>query len=286
MKIFDLHCDTATVLYRKNLSFDNPITQINAAATEGHALTQCFAVFFPDRTETDEAFSLLEGVKEKVFPQFETENLRPILTAEGAGVLAGRPDWVRRLKELDCRMAGLVWNGTNSLATGAMTDDRAPLSEAGIRAVKELTQVGITVDVSHLSAAGTDGILSLTDAPVVASHSNARRVCNHPRNLTDEAATEIFRRGGLVGLNLYPPFLSEDRATIRDAVRHAEHLLTLGGQTGLALGCDLDGVEILPEGIGGFSDLPILFRAFQEAFGTERAEGIFYRNAARFFGLE
>ena len=285
MKLFDLHCDTATALYHKNLSFDNSVTHINAPPLADHRLTQCFAVFFDENSPLPPK-ELLRAVAEEILPTLKRENLRPILTAEGAGALAEEADWIDLLQGYGCAMASLVWNGKNSLATGALTDDKAPLTPEGRRVIEEWVRRGIVPDVSHLSAAGTDEILSLTQAPVAASHSNARACRNHPRNLTDSAAQEIFRRGGLVGLNLYPPFLSESHATVDDILRHAEHFLSLGGETGLALGCDLDGVESLPEGIRGFADLPLLYQRFCTAFGADLADRIFYKNAARFFGRE
>lgn len=286
MKIFDLHCDTATALHHAKLPFDNQTTHINKSNTAGHRLTQCFAVFFPDRLSQAEAEDLFFSVVDGIFPQLNTPEVSPILTVEGGGVLAGREDWISLLAEKNCAMASLVWNGKNPLATGAVTDDNAPLTQRGKDAVKELIANNITVDVSHLSRRGAEEILNLTDTPIAASHSNARGVTPHVRNLSDETAKEIFRRGGLVGLNLYPPFLSEEKASTEDLLRHAEHLLKLGGEGGLALGCDLDGVTSLPAGMKDFGDLPALHRRFCQAFGTALAENIFYNNAARFFGRE
>ena len=284
MKIFDLHCDTATELYHKKLSCHNSVSHLNAAALAEHEVTQCFAVFFdPDSPVPPK--ELLRAVSEEVLPSLKGKSLHPILTAEGAGALAEEEGWIDLLTDCGCAMASLVWNGKNALATGALTDDKAPLTQAGKEAVFEWARRGIVPDVSHLSAAGTNELLSLVSVPVVASHSNARACRDHPRNLTDSAAREIFRRGGLVGLNLYPPFLSKEPATVDDILRHAEHFLSLGGENGLALGCDLDGVEILPEPIRGFQDLPLLYQRFCAALGAESADRIFYENAARFFGL-
>lgn len=283
MNFFDLHCDTATELYRRNLPFDNRQTHINATTVEGHNLTQCFAVFFNDQKDFPEGMDFFHAVVENIFPQLHRPGLTPLLTVEGAGVLAKDPNWIEELHRAGCRMAGLVWNGRNPLATGAVTDDNAKLTPLGKEAVSELLARKIAVDVSHLSAAGTEELLEMTDEPIVASHSNAKALCNHPRNLSDEVAKEIFARGGLVGLNLYPEFLKRERAGIDDILRHAEHFLALGGDRGLALGCDLDGIETLPEGMTDFSSLPLLYHRFCSAFGNDTADDIFYNNAHRFF---
>lgn len=287
MNLFDLHCDTATVLYQKNLPFKNSQTHINYRNLEGHRVTQCFAVFFSDKAKPFPGKDFFSAVADTVFPQLRRPGLTPMLTAEGVGVMAEETGWIDLLLSKNCRMASLVWNGTNSLATGAVTDNRAPLTDAGKEAAKELEERGIVLDVSHLSDKGTEDLLSLTRRPIVASHSNAREVTPHVRNLPDELATEIFHRGGLVGLNLYPPFLSSaGNAVTEDILRHAEHFLALGGEQGLALGCDLDGVEALPAGIRHLGDLPLLHRQFCNAFGETTANNIFHNNAARFFGLE
>lgn len=283
MNLFDLHCDTATELYRRKCSFDNGQTHLNANNIEGHNVTQCFAIFLNDKKEIPDGMDFFDAVVKTVFPQLHRPGLTPVLTVEGAGILAKEPSWIEKIANAGCRMAGLVWNGKNPLATGAVTDDRAKLTPLGKEAVSELIKRKIAVDVSHLSAAGTEEILEQTNAPIVASHSNAKAICNHVRNLSDEVAKEIFARGGLVGLNLYPEFLCKETAKIDDILHHAEHFLSLGGANGLALGCDLDGIDKLPEGMKDFSSLPFLYDRFCSAFGTETADAVFYRNATRFF---
>lgn len=283
MKIFDLHCDTSSVLYHKKLPFDNSVTHINRNNTAPHKVTQCFAVFFNDNRKNPPGMDYFKGVINDIFPQFDLPGLTPILTAEGAGVLAAEKGWIDTLSSCRCRMAGLVWNGRNPLGTGAAADDRAKLTPLGRETVLELIARNIAVDVSHLSAAGTEEILTLTDAPIAASHSNAKAIHDHLRNLSDTVAKEIFRRGGVIGLNLYPEFLAENGADMDDILRHAEHFLILGGEHGLALGCDLDGVDALPEGMTDFSSLQLLYQRFCFEFGKNTADNIFYNNANGFF---
>lgn len=283
MKIFDLHCDTASVLYHKKLPFDNPLTHINRNNIAPHRLTQCFAVFFDDSRPDPLGLSYFNGVINEVFPQLNQPGITPLLTVEGVGVLAEEPGWLNLLSACNCRMAGLVWNGKNPLATGAATDDRAKLSPMGREAVLSLISRRIIIDVSHLSSAGTEEILTLTEDPIAASHSNARAVHDHFRNLSDSFAKEIFRRGGIVGLNLYPDFLAEKDACMDDVLRHAEHFLSLGGERGLALGCDFDGVDRLPRGMTDFTSLQGLYSRFVSEFGEATANNIFYNNAEQFF---
>ena len=281
MRIFDLHCDTATVLYDRGLPFDNRETQIRKNLLDGIELTQCFAVFLNDTLPHPPGLGYVRNVKKAVFPSLP-ETVTPLLTVEGAGVLAAEDGWIDALRGLNCRMAGLCWNGENPLGTGAVKDDSAPLKPAGKEAVCALWDAGIFTDVSHLSAAGVEDVLSAGDFPIAASHSDSRSVWDHPRNLTDDAAKEIFRRGGAVGLNLYPPFLGQT-ADFAAILRHADRFLALGGERGLCLGCDLDGVSSLPEGMRDLSSLSLLYARMKEAFGETLCNAIFYDNAARFF---
>ncbi len=281
MKVFDLHCDTATMLYHHNLSFDNIKTHINRTTVAHTEATLCCAVFFNDEHPNPQPAAFFDGVAEKM-EEIYAPGLTPLLTTEGTGGLAIREDWINLLVARNCRMAGLVWNGKNVLATGAKTDDKAPLTDYGREAVKELIKRGIAVDVSHLSAAGTEEILGLTEDPIVASHSNAKAVKNHTRNLSDAIAKEMFRRGGLIGLNFCPDFLGDGNVTSADIVRHAAHFLNLGGEDGLALGADWDGAP-MPSDMKDFSSLHPLYDTFTAAFGQTLTDKIFYENAASFF---
>ena len=139
--------------------------------------------------------------------------------------------------------------------------------------------------MSHLSDAGFWDVCVETEAPFAASHSNSRTVCPHCRNLTDLQFSELIRRGGLVGLNLYNNFLRDDgqRATLTDAVRHIEHFCALGGQDILAIGADFDGCEALPEGFSTVADITRLAEELRRlGYPQSTIDGLFYANAGRF----
>ena len=179
-------------------------------------------------------------------------------------------------------MGTLTWNGENPIASGNETEKG--LTAFGREAVGELVRWGILLDVSHLNDRSFWELMEETEGPVVASHSNARAVCPHPRNLTDDQARELARRGGLVGLNYYAPFLRPDKKTVEleDVYRHAVHLLELGMEDGLALGSDFDGAD-LPPCLDSCQKVPGLGQCLAERFGRETAEGIMWRSAMAFF---
>jgi membrane dipeptidase len=136
------------------------------------------------------------------------------------------------------------------------------------------------VDVSHLSDPGFWDVAEELSGPFFASHSNARAVFSHPRNLTDEQFTAIIDHNGVVGLNLYANFLGE-RADLDTAIAHLEHWLELGGERTVALGGDLDGCSSLPEGITGIQDLDRLWELLQRNYSEALVRALFFENLMR-----
>ena len=168
--------------------------------------------------------------------------------------------------------------------SGASTDDAAGLRPAGKQLAKTLAQRGVFLDVSHLSAKGFWDLAECIDTPILATHSNSRKICNHPRNLTDEQFCEMIRRGGLVGINFYVPFVTYRRtATCDMVVRHIEHFCELGGAHNLCIGADWDGCDRFPKGISDMTGIALLAEALaRRNYSEQQIAGFLYDNAARF----
>ncbi len=284
LQYFDLHCDTATKMYADGSSFLEPTGHINAPALSVFEhMTQFFAVFINDANRNlgmDYFRAVTENLKEETD---QIRNLTPMLSTEGGNVIEGDPANLDLLAEYGVKIFGFVWNGKNALATGALCDNSEGLTETGKDAAKRLEKLGIYPDCSHLSDRGFFDLADTFAGPIIATHSNARSVFDHPRNLTDEQLRLIFERGGLVGLNLYPNIIGES-PSIEDLLPHAQKMLDLGGENGLCLGCDLDGVSALPSGFNDVSDIPVLYAVLENEFGKTLAEKIVSGNASRFFG--
>src|SRR5690606_30161839 len=125
--------------------------------------------------------------------------------------LAGSVEILRIFYRLGVRAVGLTWNYRNELADGqAEAESGGGLTRAGRAVVREMERLGMLIDVSHLSDASFEQVLEVAEGPVFASHSNARRICRHPRNLTDEQIRAIAARGGVIGINFAPQFLVEE----------------------------------------------------------------------------
>ena len=186
-----------------------------------------------------------------------------VIGIEGGEALQGRLGVLRLLHRLGVRLIGLTWNERNDLADGA-GDFRSGggLSRLGAQVVREMNRLGMVVDVSHLSDAGFYDVLAVSTQPVVASHSNCRALCPHPRNLTDDQIRALAARGGVMGMNFYARFLRETGpATVDDVVRHIEHVAALVGPEHVGLGSDFDGINEPPQGLEDVTRLPRLIDA-------------------------
>lgn len=284
MNYCDLHCDTATKAYLGRKRLTNRGLHINdGALTRFEKAVQTFAVFY-DEERTDNGMDFFFRVKKWLMKNAaEISNLTPVLSCEGGNITGGSIDNLKILADNGVKFFGLVWNGEGFFATGAKKDQKAGLTASGRECIKELNRLGVIPDCSHLSDAGFFELSELCEV-FVATHSDSRSVCGSERNLADAQLKLIFERGGLVGLNLNPPFLSESgKADINDAVRHADKMLSLGGESSVCLGCDLDGVDSLPDGFEDVSDISKLSAVFSKEFGAEASENIIYGNALAFF---
>ena len=269
---------------------------------QGVRWCQCFAIFLPDGLSPEDALAYYRLHQQSFVRQMEKFSRRVVpcrtagdierawaqgktaalLTVENGSALAGRLERVEQLARDEVRMVTLTWNGENELGSGNVTDHG--LSGFGREAVSELERQGILVDVSHLNDRGFDDLLSVVQKPFVASHSNARAVCGHRRNLTDGQIREMVDRRCLIGLNYYNAFLRDDGqvAGLDDLFRHVEHFLALGAEDCLALGSDFDGAD-LPPCLDGPDKAAGLYGYFLDrGLSPALAEKILWKNALEF----
>jgi len=217
---------------------------------------------------------------------------------EGA-VCKGEIEKLHSLYDIGVRMLTLTWNYPNELGypnldSNRKTDSYTPdtkkgLTEKGREFVAEMERLGMIVDVSHLSDGGFWDVAESTSKPFVASHSNAREVCRHVRNLSDDMIRLLADRGGCMGLNFYADFLKESLEEslkpggIEDVVRHALHITNVGGIEVLGLGSDFDGIDTNAE-LPGVQSMGALWDALCKAgFRESELDKIFYGNVLRVY---
>lgn len=170
----------------------------------------------------------------------EQGRIAALLSVEGCEVIDCDPGRLEWLREQGFCMLTLTWNADNALA--GWHGSALGLTPRGRDFVREAQRLGLRIDVSHLSEAAFWQLMDCTQAPILASHSNCRALCDYTRNLTDDQLRALAQTGGTVGLNLYPPFLG-GRADFDTLRAHLEHMLTLCGEDHVALGGDLDGLR-------------------------------------------
>lgn len=204
-----------------------------------------------------------------------------ILSIEGAELIGCDPGQVETAAEWGVRFLNPVWNHANRLSGSNAELPEQGLTSYGRDFVRRMEECGIYPDVSHISDPGFWDLVRLARGPVVATHSNSRALCPHRRNLTDDMFRAIRDSGGVVGLNLYRPFVGP-AGTMEELAAHVEHFLSLGGEKTLCLGGDLDGCEELAAGMEGIQDVPRLWQALADrGYPRQLLEDLFWNNLRR-----
>ncbi len=216
-----------------------------------------------------------------------------ILHMEGAEAIGEDLDALHVWHEAGLRSLGPVWSRPTVFGHGvpfrfpSSPDTGAGLTEAGKRLVRECNALGIMIDLSHLNEAGFDDVARLSDAPLVATHSNAHAVTPSARNLTDRQLDAIRDSGGMVGLNFATVFLREDGRQAADTgwdpiLRHLDHLIGRLGEDHVGFGSDFDGATV-PQDIGDVTGLPrLLGRLAEHGYDEPLLRKIAHEN---WFGL-
>lgn len=219
-------------------------------------------------------------------------HVRTLLSFEGAAPLAGREDQVGLWVSRGLRVFGFVHSYDNALASSSGKGPGLPtpafgLTDAGRRLAEAVFQHRALIDVSHASDRATRELLDIADATggvVVATHSNARALANHSRNLADDAIRRIAKTGGVVGVNFHSPFLRRDRrrATVDDVVAHVRHVASVAGVAHVAIGSDYEGGIVPPKELDSVRGLAVLQRALlASGFSAVDVERILFGNAMR-----
>lgn len=305
ISVFDFHCDTAYALLGDNLNSAGCLAKNNghidldrASKLEGYA--QCFACFTTSIPEQMKHLSPIVVFERELAtiqrevdknsnriaiaysPEEIEQNRRngimsAILTLEGTAGIDYNPALLEDLQMIGFRVASLGWNEKNPLTGSNMTG--GGLTDMGREFVKEAQRLGILIDVSHISDEGFWDIMKITNAPIIATHSNSRALCGHSRNLTDDMFLAICETGGVAGYNMCDEFTGEN-PTIDTVCNHIFHFMELDPSgRHIALGGDLDGVDGMPAGFKGVQSWPLLAeRLMERGMDEETVKNIFWYN--------
>lgn len=305
MNYFDLHCDTIAECWKQKKDlWDNDLHLCLKRGAAYHPWLQCFAAWIPDELRGEGAYRYFEEVYGELLRQealhgdklkicrdeenfqeaARTEKCGAIFTVEGGAALGGRLERVARLKECGVKAVTLTWNASCEIGDGAEVAHPKGLTPFGREVVRELERNRIAVDVSHASEPLFWEVAERAQRPFLATHSNARALCNNPRNLTDSQFCAVRDRGGVVGVTFVRRFLDDSwEAGMDDLLRHIEHFLSLGGEKTVALGGDFDGTD-LPDGMTGVESVEALGDCMlRHNYPESLVQAIFFDNAYRFF---
>ena len=230
--------------------------------------------------ESDGAVSVVRDVA-TLDDCLEDGSLAAVLHFEGAEAIDPGLERLAGFHDSGLRSLGLTWSRPNDFAHGVPfgfpgSPDQGPgLTDAGRGLVEACNELRILVDLAHLNERGFWDVAELSDAPLVASHSNAHALCPSPRNLTDDQLRAVGESGGVVGVNFCVAFAREDGADDPDTplstiAAHAAHVAEVAGPDAVALGSDFDGAT-MPHELDSAAKLPALFDALR-AFGFGEPE--------------
>ena len=282
-KIFDAHCDTLCRLADLGGTISKNTYNVDIESTTGYeSYTQVFACFIAPEYD-DNAKDRFKKLKE-CYDMQNFRGIRPMLSLEGGMMIKSLED-VEYLKSCGVRCAALTWNFSNHIAGGVLGEGR--LTEFGKSVVRKMNDIDILVDVSHLNDKSFYDVAKISTKPIIATHSNSRHCCCHPRNLTDDMFNIIKDSGGCVGMNFYPMFVTNTtQCTVYDIVRHIDHFMSLDGENSVGIGSDFDGTDdCLPDEIKNCGDTyKLLDKLADGGYGTELTEKISHLNFKRVFG--
>lgn len=301
MRLIDMHCDTFWLMMRKkdvSLQKNDLCIDVEKMKKAG-SMAQFFASFiymseFNGENAVEEAYQyaldmIAYGKEEldkcsdsiaivhnydELIANRDNGRMCAILTLEEGGIINGKMEYLEELYRQGIRLITLTWNYENCIG---YPNSREPklmelgLKPFGIEVVRRMNELGMIIDVSHLSDGGFWDVVRYSTKPFVASHSNARALCNHPRNLTDEMIKALARKGGVAGVNFYPYFLRESgKATVEDIAEHLWHMYQIGGEDVIAFGTDFDGFDEGELDIAHMGEMNLVYDAIRKRGFTER----------------
>lgn len=310
MRFIDLHCDTLWLSFKQHLEdiYDLPDTMLDVKrAKQSGELAQIFAIFMPppERNEASNDSEYLEHCF-RVFNttiarhpdaivmassgKLEAGKLNAFLSFEDGRPIDGKLENLEQYYQKGIRLITLTWNGENCFGFPQSTNPEnmaRGLKPFGKDALCRMNELGIIVDVSHLSDGGFSDVAALSTKPFVASHSNCRALSPHRRNLTDDMIRVLAEAGGVAGLNFCPAFLNQniecEDSTAALISAHAQHFIKVGGVECVAMGSDFDGISGKLE-IGRVETVPCLFEQFHhDGLNDDVIEKIAWKNAQRVF---
>ena len=315
MPMIDLHCDTIMKLYENKNSqlFENNFQIDLKRLQQNDFLLQTFAIFldknqYPNRKET--ALHMYQRFIKELEKNSATisiiksqsdycenkanKQISALLTLEEGGILEGKIENLEEFFQLGVRLITLTWNYPNEIGTPniqywdkkmqILADNQTGLTNFGFECIKRMDDLHMIIDLSHASDQVAKDVLASSAQGIVASHSNARKLTPHPRNLSDELIRKIADKNGLIGINFFDQFLKLKQPTdLPTAIsEHLWYMYQLVGEDHLCFGSDFDGIPVHPD-LNDVNSFPKIIQSLkQKGFSSRQIEKISYLNAENF----
>ncbi|OAB45042.1 dipeptidase [Paenibacillus antarcticus] len=300
--VVDFHCDVLSKMTENTtMTFlnDNRLDVTYERLQQGEVMLQCFAIYLSEKWGRPRFEYILNGIdvfRNRVIPvgngvewlRWKEEvnqigNGKPwgMLSIEGADGLEGNMFNVKTAYELGVRFLGLTWNYANWAADGVLEPRNGGFTRKGRQLVELCNDIGMLLDVSHLSQGGFWELVSMTKRPFIASHSNAYAICSHARNLSDTQIQAIVEIDGRIGLTFVPMFVKEGVSVVtpRDLIPHIEHMCELGAEKHLMFGSDFDGIDSWIEGLEHPGKYPKLAELLLQYYSEKQVNSWLFGNA-------
>jgi len=313
--IIDLHCDTIMKLYENPNSnlLENHFQIDLKRLQQKDFLLQTFAIFldkqqYPQRKKT--ALHMYQRFIKELEKNAATigliktqadynenkanKQISALLTLEEGGILEGKIENLEEFYQLGVRLITLTWNYPNEIGTPnilywdkekhILEENQTSLTKFGFECIQRMSELHMIIDLSHASDQAAKDILASSAQGIVASHSNARKLTPHPRNLSDELIRKIADKNGLIGINFFDQFLKLNQPTdLPTAIsEHLWYMYQLVGEDHLCFGSDFDGIPVHPD-LNDVNSFPKIIQSLkQKGFSSRQIEKISYLNAENF----
>lgn len=269
----DLHLDLVRLKNRKRNSiqiFAAFVDKENDILSPKERCIQLITRYWEECIQNADLIEHCNSV-EDIYSTVAKKKVAGLLGIEGGEALEGKIENLGLFYEMGVRIITLCWNYQNEIADGVMSAGNVGLTDFGKTVVREMNRLGMLIDVSHMSEKSFWDVMEYTKMPVAATHSNAKKIKNHQRNLSDAQIQAIIENNGCIGINIYPEFVSGNTCKVCDIVRHIEYIMALGGENNIGIGSDFDGIDTLPQSLGGVEDLESIFNSLLQLGYSDKA---------------
>ncbi|MFA9458642.1 dipeptidase [Halalkalibacter sp. AB-rgal2] len=301
--VADSHCDALLKLWEQPLRNFQHSKEIDAnyeRLIQGNVKVQFFAIFVEPWIKQDQKFQVVLEQVDHFYNQVLTQprmkhikswqeinDIQPneigaVLTLEGVDAIGDDLNKLSILRHLGVLSVGLTWNQANLAADGIGEDRGAGITSFGKEIVHFVNENQMLTDVSHLSVAGFWDVIELAHKPI-ASHSNAKRLCNHRRNLADDQIKALIKKDGYIGIVFHPLFLADNgHASISHIIEQIDYFCSLGAANHIGFGSDFDGIPSYVSGLEHSGHFYQLGEELEKKFSSSFLEKLFYKNIKHF----